>query len=528
MAEKTLSPRQKMIGMMYLVLTAMLALNVQREILDAFVVIDEGLLESASLAESRNDALWSSFNFSLKMDEEKVKPYHQSAQEIHAEVASIITLIDSLNREMISKTEGLTLDEADTIQLAFVDKKDLYDVSTNLMVGPNEDISKGQAKVLKERIQALELKISQSMAKFQLPNHQNAFAFNDKQVEGQLREWEKHSYYDVPLAAVIALHDKMKNDLLNLEYNAVGQLLSQVAQDDIPVDTVVARVIPKSSYLVRGQDYEASVFLGAFSSTSSPKMYVLDSDGSKQYIEVEAGSGKYVLPNVGVGQQHYSGAIEVVNNQGQVKSFPFESEFNVVAPSASIAATAMNVVYKGVDNPFSVSVPGFGDDEVRMMVDGNHQLNKTAPGKYNLVVNKSSSGNMNITVQAKMDGNWTTMNQEAFRIKSLPDPNARINTITGSGKMKVNDLAAQSLIVEYDKDFIFNLSRPKLISFEVVISDGANTRSKTGRSMRLSEEIKTFVKSARPGNTVYFEDIMVEGNDGRTIKLPPLVIKIIR
>ncbi|MDG1158466.1 MAG: hypothetical protein P8N19_03170, partial [Flavobacteriales bacterium] len=269
--------------MMYLVLTAMLALNVQREILDAFVVIDEGLIESASLAESRNDALWSSFNFSLKMDEAKVKPYHKTAQEIHTEVVSIITFIDSLNREMISKTEGLTLDEADTIHLAFIDKKEQYDVSTNMMVGANEDISKGQAKVLKERIQALELKISQSMTKFKLPNHQNAFAFNDKQVEGQLREWEKHSYYDVPLAAVIALHDKLKNDLLNLEYNAVGQLLSQVAQDDIPVDTVVARVIPKSSYLVRGQDYEASVFLGAFSSTSSPKMYVLNSDGSKQY-----------------------------------------------------------------------------------------------------------------------------------------------------------------------------------------------------------------------------------------------------
>lgn len=528
MAEKKMSARQKMIGMMYLVLTAMLALNVQREILDAFVVIDEGLLESASLAESRNEALWSSFDFSLKMDEAKVKPYHKAASEIRSETQKLIEFIDSLNQMMISETEGLTLQEADTIQLAFIEKKDLYDVSTNLMVGPNEDLEKGQARVLKERIQRLEEKISQSMAKFRLPSHQNAFAFKDKVVEGQIREWEKHSYYDVPLAAVIALHDKVKNDLLNLEYNAVGQLLSQVVQDDIPVDTVVARVIPKSSYLVRGQDYEASVFLGAFSSSTSPKMYVLNADGSKQYLEVEAGSGKYTLPNVGVGMKQYAGAIEVVNNQGQVKSFPFESEFNVVAPSASIAATAMNVVYKGVENPFSVSVPGFGGDEVRMLVDGNHQLEKVSSGKYNLLLNRSSTGNLNITVQAKVDGTWTNMNQEQFRIKSLPDPKARIQSITGSGKMKVSDLAVQNLIVEYDKDFIFNLAKPKLKSFNVVISDGANSRERSGTSNRFTEDLRTFILSARPGNSVYFEEIIVVGKDGRTIKLPPLLIKIIR
>ncbi|MEO0404297.1 MAG: hypothetical protein AAF193_05460, partial [Bacteroidota bacterium] len=165
--------------MMYLVLTAMLALNVQREILDAFVLIDEGLVNTAGINESRNNALWSKFEFAHDLDPQKSKPYFESAQKIKDSSQDIQEIIDSLSTLLISETEGLTWAEADTIHLEYVQKKDQYLESTQIMVGSNDEISNGQAKVLKEQLLDLETTIQKELSSNGIQVTSKLFDFED-------------------------------------------------------------------------------------------------------------------------------------------------------------------------------------------------------------------------------------------------------------------------------------------------------------------------------------------------------------
>jgi len=120
MAEKNMSPRQRMIGMMYLVLTAMLALNVQREVLDAFVVLNEGNEISKEATESRASAMYADFKFAHNLDPQKVDSYWKKAQTIKKESDEIVNWVDSLKSELVSITEGIDLAVADTISLSYV------------------------------------------------------------------------------------------------------------------------------------------------------------------------------------------------------------------------------------------------------------------------------------------------------------------------------------------------------------------------------------------------------------------------
>src|SRR5688572_29602210 len=135
MASAKETPRQKMIGMMYLVLTALLALNVSKDILDAFIVVNGSLENTNTNFESKISGQYSAFDKAKQLDEKKVKVIWDKAQSVKLIAKDISQYIEALKKNLVASTEGFTKEQVDTAQLAFIKNKDNYDIPTNIMIG---------------------------------------------------------------------------------------------------------------------------------------------------------------------------------------------------------------------------------------------------------------------------------------------------------------------------------------------------------------------------------------------------------
>jgi len=477
MAGNKENPRQKMIGMMYLVLTALLALNVQREILYAFVTLNNGIEQSNEDSFSRSGALYNDLKFAHNLDPEKVTPYWSSAELLKSQTNELIQWIDSLQVDIIAVTEGISRAMAYTISLDYIKGLDKYDEPTRILIGTKGDASTGKALELKNKILDFHQMTSHTLNNHNLAPIKLGIDFSDNTISDKLLNWEMKTFYDTPLAAVIAILNKLKGDIVNLEYEVLNQLMGEIDSGDIPVDTIVARIIPSKKYVVIGEDYHSEIFLGAYSTTLSPKMEIIANNSTKEKLEVVDGIGTYSFHPTHSGVHKYNGEITITDKKGKEKKYPFKSEFIAVQPSAVVSATAMNVFYKGLENPLAISVPGIEDENIAASISGaGNKLVKVSSGKYKVILANNSPMDVTINVSAKLtDGKSQNMGNILFRAKYLPTPYAKLGKIKNSGKMKAKDLGnIRGLIAKYGSDFVFNL--PISVSkFKVVMIKNGET-----------------------------------------------------
>ncbi|HEY0029760.1 MAG TPA: hypothetical protein VGC65_03290, partial [Bacteroidia bacterium] len=352
------SPRQKMIGMMYLVLTALLALNVSKDILDAFIVVNKGLENTNINFTDRNDALYSLFDLAKSVDPVKVSPNWKLAQNVKKESAALTAYIDQLQKELVEKTEGISKEVADTLQMANINSKDNYDTPTNIMIGNSEDGSAGASRELKTKLNQYKSKLTDCILPQDRTKIKIGINTEDPEHSEENENWELYNFYHRPLVASITILSKLKNDVKNAEATTVDYLLKLVDVGNLKFDTVAAKVIPQSNYVMLGEEYKADVFLAAFNKTKNPEINVGDyNEASKSFnrtpntITVERGLGKYTAATTKEGIVAYSGTVKVVSPDGKEQIFPFKSEYIVAKPSLTVAAESMNIVYRGLENP---------------------------------------------------------------------------------------------------------------------------------------------------------------------------------
>jgi gliding motility-associated protein GldM len=519
MPENNLSPRQKMIGMMYLVLTAMLALNVQREILDAFVVIEDGTASSLRSLEKRNGSLYSEFKFAHGLDPLKTGSYWEGANSVQQESDHLVSRIDSLKSQIIAATEGIEPSVADTISLLNLDKIDQYNDATRILAGEKEDASTGEAHQLRVKIESFAQYVNGTMGTLHLDSLSMPFDFSERLVEDKMVNWEMRTFYEIPMAACIAILTKLQNDVRTIEYNAVSQMLSAVDVDDIPVDTVIARVVPRSQYIILGETYQSDIFLSAYNSTTQPE---IEFDGPGDMV-IEDGMGKLSFRPATHGSFDYKGQIVIHDKKGNPRKFPFESSYMVVKPSASVSPTKMNVLYVGPKNPLSISVPGIPEDKVSVSISGGNQIRKTGAGLYEADMVLSSPANVEVIVKAEMDGGVKEMARMTFRVKKLPTPYVRFGSVKNSGRMDAFDLINSSLIAEYDPDFVFQLPLT-VVEFKLIVNRGDDNVDRLISGRKLRQQDEELMRSLKPGTVVYLEDMRVKDASGRV--LPANNIKI--
>ena len=517
------TPRQKMIGMMYLVLTALLALNVSKQILDAFLVVNESMETTNENFSKKLENSYAKFKIQYQLNPNKVGPYWEKAQQAHILSDKFAKYIDSIKYLVIMRTDKLTsMQEARNLNLRNAKRKDNYDTPTRFFIGSSKDGSAGESKILKEKIenykkQMLDLidpKFRSSM-KIGMDTHG---PFYD--ADGNKQNWEMHNFYRTILAATVTILNKIKAEVYNSEFDVVNNLYSSIDALNFKFDKVSAKVIPRSSYIFLGDEYQAEIIVGAYDTKQNPMVrYALGADtltpgNFKNATPLEGSNGVVTLKLAGSGEglKKFAGIVKIVSPLGDTMTFHFKDEFIVAKPGITISPSKMNVFYIGVDNPVEISVPGSPEKIIPTISAGSIR----PEGKDWIVSNLTASGAREaiITVNAVFSGKSKSMGSYKFRLKTVPDPIIKIAG-KNEGFIAKNLLAASPFLVpEMPPGFDFDL---KYIVTSFIFS--TSTAAGEGNEIkiqgnRLTPEILKTVNNARRNQRIWFDDVYVKGPDG--------------
>lgn len=537
------TPRQKMIGMMYLVLTALLAMNVSKQILQGYLSVNESLVISKKNLEENNKRVTEAFQHALEGNA-AAKPYFEKAQAAQKEINEVYKYIGELRAKIVAHTEPTALENekiADTLNLRRMDKIDDYDMPSHMLgLGEPKNPEKGAftAYELRMKMNGLHDKLvaivdgmqKDPQTKFLEDDYQSIkkkFASikpvdSNREEDGVKFNWEMDNFYHLPLAAVYTNLNKFQTDLKNVEAEVLQVFSAASGKLAIKFDAIKARVVAPSSYIQAGQKYTANIFLAASSSKlGAGDMEVLvgvDSaaaaGGAKGTpVNIVGGEGLYEVGTSGMGDQEYKGVIKYKDPSGAFKYYPFTGAYKVAPPSAAVSADQMNVFYAGVPNPVTASAAGISPADIQVSASGGGvRVSPKGNGKFEF--NFSGVGECMVTVSAKTkDGVKPQGPPIKFRVKPLPKPELKIMGKYAPQEMKKGELSMVAGLGAGANGFDFQANFV-VISWEVLGKVKGKITPVQGSSPNLSAEAIGIMKGAEVGSKVYI-DAKIKGPDGK-------------
>jgi len=508
------TPRQKMIGMMYLFLTAMLAINVSNEVLNAFTIIDNGLAKTIQTFEDKNESKYFEFENALDANPAKVQDSWDKANNIREESNNLTKLLEDLKHRMVKSADGPEYD------INNINSKDNLDVPAEIM------IVLGQGEKLRKSIDAYRnLVLSHIEEKDSTLRRAISKTLNTEKPKKKTKgdpnySWESIQFSHTPLIGAVTLLSKIQTDIRSTESDIVSYLFNQIEAESFKFNKLRAEVFAPSSYILKGDTYEAQVFLAAIDTTQNPKI-VIDRKGPLNKNNFKDGRGIYTAKADKVGPVTWGGVITYTSPSGIEKPYEFESTYIVAEPNVVVSATKMNVFYVGVDNPVSVSAPGFTSDRVRATMTNGRLIKK---GDTYIAKPKVAFRNSKVQVEAQFEDGWRPLRTVDFRVKPIPDPVAKVAEL-GGGKIKKNLLLAQTGVDAVMDQFDFDLTF-KITGFTVsTIVKGFTVDQASRSDMFTAEQIRMF-KNLKRNQKLYIEDIKAVGPDKVTRNLPTISFRI--
>lgn len=512
-----LSPRQKMINLMYIVLTAMLALNVSSDVLNGFTQVEEGLKRTNTNVEERNAGILASLEAFAAQNPDKGRRWYDKATEVRRVTDGIYNRIDSLKRLIVIEADGSDAD-VDNIQ----NRDNLEAASVVMLVG-----AKSRGAALRRDLDAYRTYITSlvtdTVKRMSLEKTLSTAPVLRKGTLGK-QSWEESKFDNQPVVAAVTLLTKLQNDVKFAEGEALQNLLANVDAGDVRVNELNAFVIPQSRFVMRGGKYSANIVLAAVDTTARPEVYI---NGAKLAND----RGLYEFNPGSTGTFDYSGYLEVPHGDGSVTRHPFQSSYTVIEPTATVSATMMNVLYAGIDNPISISVPGVPTGKVSAtMTNGT----LTRSGDHWVAHPQKVGDEAVVSVSAEMDGRPMSMAQTKFRVRKLPAPtpyiafkDAQGNTSHykggGRGLSKSLLLAAPGIEAAIDDDLL-NIAF-KVLSFETVFFDSmGNAIPEVSNGAQFSQRQKDSFRRLSRGKRFYISRVKAVGPDGITRDLAPIEV----
>ena len=509
-----MSPRQKMINLMYIVLTAMLALNVSSDVLNGFTLVEDGLKRTNSNVSDRNAALYMQLEEFTRQNPQKGKPWLDKAADVRRQTLSLYKYIDSLKLAIVRDADGVD-GKVDNIL-----NQDNLEASSKVMV------TYGNGAKLERRLAAYRKYIAAYIAD---PKKQaaiqKALATEPVLQKGSMIKvpWVSGMFENMPVVASVTLLSKLQNDLLFAEGEALQTLVASVDAGDVRVNKLDAFVIPNSKLVMRGGKYSADIVLAAVDTTQRPTIFV---NGR----QLPANTRTYEFMAGQTGTFTYSGYLDVTRGDGTTSRYPFQSDYTVIEPTATVSATMMNVLYAGINNPISISVPGVAQNAVSAtMTNGS----LTRSGDHWNAHPTRVGAECVITVTATLEGRSQTVSTSTFRVRKLPDPTAYIaykdskgneNHYKGSKPFaKSLLLAANGLDAAIDDDLL-NVHY-SVVDFETIVFDSmGNAMPAKSAGSRFSERQKTSFRRLSRGKRFYITRIRAKGPDGIVRDLSPMEV----
>jgi len=519
------TPRQKMIGMMYLVLTALLALNVSAEILNAFVLVDKSLQNTTNNFAKKNEVIYA--NFEAAMQEEataaKAKKWKEIADKVKLSSDELVKHMSDLKDKILTVAEGKESEylKDKNRDPGLVKSKDDNNVPGQIL------ILEGKGKELKKKIDTYREELIKIINDNTNEKEKSTFegtingikaSLNTDDMQGQERKvsWESGNFDQLPLSGVLTMLSKMQADIRNSEADVLGFLWGKIDAGTWKFNKLEAIVVPNSNYVLVNGKYEAQVFIAASDSTQKPDITV-----GGQPLKIVDGKGIYSGGTGAIGFKNWGGVIKLESPAtGEMLEFPFKAEYQVGAAGVTVSPTKMNVFYIGVPNPVSIAASGVAESALRVSMS-NGTITK---GNDGYTVRVKTPGEAVINVAAEIDGATKSMGSAKFRVKRVPDPVAEIAGQAG-GVIKKNALLAVGQVSAVMKNFDFDL-RFDVTGFTVSATIGGFEEEVKGSGAKMNGKQIALIQKIKVGGKIYFEDIKAQGPDGSVRSLGTISFKM--
>ncbi len=540
------TPRQKMIGMMYLVLMAMLALNVSNEVLNAFTVLDEGLSKTKHSIEQTNELLISNFKSQFEINEQKVGKWYFLAKKVKDQADSLVGFIEGRKIDilMAAGEDTSAIIHSGHIDLANVKGKDKTDAPAYIMVGDeNDKAGKDLKDKLGEYKEFLLTSVLSKSANVTIKSSIEESLNTPKSgAHGEEVDWVRSRFEHLPQSGVLSIMTGLQINIRNAEAEALKYLYAKIDEGTFKFTNLDATVIPNSNYVIKGNEYNAEVFIAARDSTAIPRIHVTESNrpydsvpsdnGGWKYVKrkgltyetivADASTGKavYRRPGSSLGSKYWGGIIELIGPAGDTIARPFRRSYMVAEGAVTVAPTKMNVFYVGVDNPVDVSVAGVRPEDLSVSMTNG----RIKPRGNSYIVNPKRPGNSYVTVSAKIDGKARQMGRKEFRVKMVPDPVAKVSGKKG-GVISKQVLLAQVGVAADLENFDFDL-KFKVTQFTVSATIKGFRKDAMSKSYKFTKAQKDIIRNLSNGQRVYIEDIKAVGPDGAPRSLPAVALML--
>lgn len=515
--KRPVSPRQKMINLMYVVLMAMLALNVSNEVLNGFSIVEESLKRTTANATRENLAIYDDFGTQMKANPQKVKEWYDKAMKVRGMSDSLFNMADELKLAIVKEADGQDGD------LHNIRNKEDMEAANQVMLAPGrgrgqelfDAINTYRKQMLDMAIGTRQRKTISEILSTSIPESQRTLGKN----------WQEYMFESMPAAAAVTLLSTLQSNVRYTEGEILHTLEQNIDVKDIRVNALEAFVIPNSQTIVRGDKFSAHIVMAAVDTTQVPDIYIGNQKVTLRdniYERICGSTGDFTL----------AGYIETVNGNGDRIKRNFSQKYTVVDPSATVSADLMNMLYAGYSNPISISVPGVPLNKIQATMTGG-TLQPTGPGKY--IARPTAVGqNATITVTSTNTGRPQQMGQFTFRVRKLPDPTPFIamkdeqgnpSRFRGGGLAKQKLMGIDGIGAAID-DGILDIAF-RVVSFETVFFDNmGNAVPMNSNGAQFSERQKETFRKLNRNRRFYISRVTAIGPDGiqRTLQNPMEII----
>ncbi len=501
-----------MINLMYVVLMAMLALNVSSDVLNGFSLVDEGLNRSTANASAQNSAIFSEMETAMKQNPEKVRQWYEKAKQVKVMSDSLYKFAEDLKWSIVREADGKDAD------LENIEGKENLEAATHVMLAP----SVGQGKALYDAINSYRENV---VAMVNDPAQKKIISGNlstTVPLKGKAlgKNWQEYMFENTPVAAAVTLLTKLQSDVRYAEGEILHQLIANIDVKDVRVNEISAFVIPSSQTVVRGGKFAAEIIMAAVDTTSRPDIYVGNT-------LLKSSNGHYETICNSIGDFTLKGYLEMRNGDGETIRREFSQPYTVVEPSATVSATLMNMLYAGYQNPISVGVPGVPVNRINLSMT-NGSLTKKGDGSY-IAVPTSVGQDVTFTVTAQNEGRQQEMGKFTFHVRKLPDPTPYIEYSDGKGGSNRykggSPLAKQVLIgapgiAAAIDDGLLDIPF-RVLSFETVFTDNmGNSLVEKSSGAAFSDRQREMMRRLNRGKRFNISRVHAVGPDGIERTLP--------
>lgn len=514
------SPRQRMINLMYLVFIAMMALNMGKEVLSAFGLMNEKLQTANERYQLTNEAAFAELERKEQEKPEDYKEALEKARQVRELSNEYYSYLSSLKEEVMSQASNKT-------DYQVMDKSDFLDEKFFKTDGLKPEGQKFLDEINKYRTQLISLLGAKDEALKKIIEERFSTGENNKvkNREGNTIGWVQYNYEGFPYIASVTKFSQLQSDIRQTEQDFYKAMLGEKMKDELSMKHYTTLLEQSRGAYYANQQFDGAIVLGRKDNSTKPKRVELTLDGRKlSESEVEVVEGKIKLKvNTGnVGEHKIAGTL-YYEQDGQETPVEVAQSFTTIPRpnEAVISADKMNVVYRGVVNPMTISMPGVSDNQVTASAPG---LSRKSGPNYIMKPN-AGSAEVTINVTGTIEGQKFSSSKK-FRIKDIPKPEGAILRTTGAVKLAKANILAGELSVAFN-DFDFDLST-KVNSFRILVP-GQPSVVVQGSRVSASPAAAAAVNRAKKGDIIQISEIRysVSGYSGTPKPATPISIEVL-